>query len=120
MSDGGELAELQDQLDEITEEYKFLEAQFDETSEALLATHKLFQQVADQLALLIDSVKSPEVFEKNSQTLKDNIKDIQKQMKPVRFMEVRPEHDQINSIRAKYARKLGELIKALDDVHLQA
>ena len=62
MSDEGELAELQDQLNEITEEYKFLEAQFDETSEALLATHKLFQYVTDQLALLIESVKSPEIF----------------------------------------------------------
>ena len=42
MSDEGELAELQDQLNEITEEYKFLEAQLDETSEALLTTPKLF------------------------------------------------------------------------------
>ncbi|CAL6114561.1 Hypothetical_protein [Hexamita inflata] len=103
---------LKSQLKEIGEEYQFLESQFNETSEALLATHKLFQQTTDLLGAFSDAVKQqkPALLPQ----IRDQIKQIQLQLIPVNFSELRPEHDEINAIRAKYQKRLSEISQQLD------
>ena len=75
--------------------------------------------MVEQFGVLIEAVKSPEAYKQALGGMKQGIKAIQAQLRPVRFTEVRKEHDEINSTRAKNMRRLTELSAALDRVFVQ-